>query len=225
MKNTVWLLAGAAIVLGGCGDREPAVTGVETDQSVPVAVTDVVSEDVVTPRVQAAGQGGHADLVPVLPADTSAGAAEEIMETAADTPDSASEEADEQLAIVVGAAGAAGDMLADAAPEPMPEIVDAGTTGMTAAREAPADIDLALGEKIYGANCVACHGTGAAGAPKLGDAANWAPRIAQGMKVMTANALNGYQGLNGYMPAKGGFSALSDTEVTAAVAYMAGESR
>ena len=221
MKNTVWLLAGAAIVLGGCGDREPAVTGVQTDQSVQVAVTHVVSEDVVTPQVQADGQDGHADPVPVLPA----GAAEEIMEPAADTPDSAGEQVDEQLAIVVGAAGAAGAMPADAAPEPMPEMVDAVTTGMTAAREAPADDDLAPGEKIYGANCVACHGTGAAGAPKLGDAANWAPRIAQGMKLMTANALNGYQGSNGYMPAKGGFSALSDAEVTAAVAYMAGESR
>ena len=225
MKNTVWLLAGAAIVLGGCGDREPAVTGDQADQSVQAAVADVVSDDVVTPQVQAAGQGGHADLVPVLPADTSASTAGEIVESAADTPDSASEQMDEQLALVVGTAGAAGAMLADAAPESMPEIVDADATGMTAAGEAPADVDLALGEKIYGANCIACHGTGAAGAPKLGDAANWAPRIAQGMTLMTANALNGYKGSNGYMPAKGGFSALSDAEVTAAVAYMASESR
>ncbi|MGB5473877.1 MAG: c-type cytochrome, partial [Gammaproteobacteria bacterium] len=219
MKNTVWLLAGAAFVLGGCGDREPAVTGIQADQSVQAAVADVVSDDDVTPQVQDAGQGGHADLVPVLPADTSASTAGESVESAADTPDSVGEQVDEQLAVVVGAAGAAGAMLADAAPESMPEIVDADATGMTAAQEAPANTDLALGEKIYGANCVACHGTGAAGAPKLGDAANWAPRIAQGMKLMTANALNGYQGSNGYMPAKGGFSALSDAEVTAAVAY------
>ncbi|HUT40511.1 MAG TPA: c-type cytochrome [Gammaproteobacteria bacterium] len=225
MKNAVWLLAGAAIVLGGCGDREPAVTGAQADQSVQEAVTDVVSDDVVTSQVQAAGQGGHADLVPVLPADTSASAADEIVESAADSPDSASEEAGERLAMVVGTAGAAGAMLADAVPEPMPEIVDAGATGMTAAQDAPADDDLAMGEKIYGGNCVACHGTGAAGAPKQGDTASWAPRIAQGMKVMTANALNGFKGANGYMPAKGGFSALSDAEVTAAVAYMASESR
>ena len=83
----------------------------------------------------------------------------------------------------------------------------------------------AAGKGIYTRHCSACHGSGAAGAPKMGDAANWAPRIAQGVAVMTAHAIDGYQGKSGYMPARGGFNSLTDEEVTAAVAYMAGESR
>ena len=59
---------------------------------------------------------------------------------------------------------------------------------------------------------------------QTGDIANWAPRIAQGVEVMAAHAINGYQGKSGYMPARGGFNSLTDEEVIAAVTYMAGES-
>jgi cytochrome c len=104
--------------------------------------------------------------------------------------------------------------------------VDSGTAEATGvAGDAMVDYDLALGEKIYGSHCVACHGTGATGAPKLGDAASWTPRIAQGMEVMIANALNGFRGAAGYMPPKGGFGGLTDEEVTVAVAYMAADMR
>ena len=82
-------------------------------------------------------------------------------------------------------------------------------------------VEPAAGKGIYTRHCSACHGNGAAGAPRLGDFANWAPRIAQGIAVMAAHAINGYQGKSGYMPAKGGFNSLTDEEVTAAVAYMA----
>ncbi|MGB5440497.1 MAG: c-type cytochrome [Gammaproteobacteria bacterium] len=92
------------------------------------------------------------------------------------------------------------------------------------ALEAPA-VEPAAGKGIYTRHCLACHGNGAAGAPKLGDIANWAPRIAQGVEVMAAHAINGYQGKSGYMPAKGGFNSLTDEDVMAAVTYMAAESR
>ncbi|MDX2477125.1 MAG: c-type cytochrome [Gammaproteobacteria bacterium] len=95
-------------------------------------------------------------------------------------------------------------------------------TGVTVA-ETPA-AEPVPGKEVYTRNCSACHGNGAAGAPKLGDTANWAPRLAQGMAVMDAHAIKGYQGKSGYMPAKGGFNSLTDEEVVAAVAYMAGES-
>ncbi len=99
-------------------------------------------------------------------------------------------------------------------------IILAGVT----ATETPA-VELVPGKETYTRNCAACHGSGAAGAPRLGDAASWAPRIAQGVAVMAAHAIAGYQGRSGYMPARGGFNSLTDEEVTAAVVYMAGESR
>jgi cytochrome c5 len=77
-------------------------------------------------------------------------------------------------------------------------------------------VDLAKGESVYGMACLACHTTGAAGAPKLGDKAAWGPRIAQGMDVLHASAING----KGAMPPKGGRVDLSDADIQAAVVYM-----
>jgi len=70
------------------------------------------------------------------------------------------------------------------------------------------------------ASCGACHGAGVAGAPALGDASAWTARIAKGAEALYANAINGYQGSAGYMPPKGGNTALSDASVKAAVDYM-----
>ena len=66
---------------------------------------------------------------------------------------------------------------------------------------------------------------GVAGAPKGGDAGAWADRIVTGMQSLSNNAINGYQGASGVMPAKGGNMSLSDDEVKSAVAYMVGSSR
>ena len=77
------------------------------------------------------------------------------------------------------------------------------------------------GKATYDKVCFACHATGAAGAPKFGDKAAWAPRIAQGKNALHAAALHG----KGAMPPKGGNPALSDADVTAAVDYMAGAAR
>jgi cytochrome c5 len=68
-----------------------------------------------------------------------------------------------------------------------------------------------------------CHGAGIAGAPKVGDKAAWAPRIAEGSNVLHQHALQGFQGKSGVMPPRGGNNALSDAEVTAAVDYMAAQ--
>jgi cytochrome c5 len=76
------------------------------------------------------------------------------------------------------------------------------------------------GEQIYNQACVACHGAGVAGAPKLGDKAAWAPRIAQGMDTLHKHALQGFQGKAGYMPPKGGRTDLSDQSVMNGVDYI-----
>jgi cytochrome c5 len=72
------------------------------------------------------------------------------------------------------------------------------------------------GEQVYQQACAMCHGAGLAGAPKLGDAAGWQARVAQGKNVLHENALKGIRA----MPAKGGNPSLPDAEVTAAVDYM-----
>ncbi|HEX4233526.1 MAG TPA: c-type cytochrome [Caldimonas sp.] len=87
--------------------------------------------------------------------------------------------------------------------------VAAATTGAatTAATSAPP----ALFEQV----CSACHATGVAGAPKVGDKAAWAPRVGQGIDALTASAIKG----KGAMPPKGGSSA-SDADIKAVVTYM-----
>ena len=81
------------------------------------------------------------------------------------------------------------------------------------------------GEAVYNQACVACHGAGIAGAPKFGDKAAWAPRIAQGMDLLHTHSLQGYQGKAGYMPPKGGRTDLSDQSVINAVDYMVAASK
>jgi len=94
-----------------------------------------------------------------------------------------------------------------------------------AAMAIPAAIPVAAakasgGEAIYKTACSVCHSAGIAGAPKSGDKAGWAPRIAQGKDTLYKHAVLGYQGKNGVMPAKGGNASLSDADVKSAVDYM-----
>ncbi|GMG85959.1 c-type cytochrome [Biformimicrobium ophioploci] len=72
------------------------------------------------------------------------------------------------------------------------------------------------GEDVYKASCFSCHGTGAAGAPRFGDAAAWTDRIGKGMDTLYSNAINGINA----MPAKGLCMTCSDDEIKAAVDYM-----
>lgn len=83
-------------------------------------------------------------------------------------------------------------------------------------KDANAPKVLQSGEAIYTSTCAACHGTGAAGAPKLGDAAGWGPRIALGYEAMLKSAIAG----KGAMPAKGGNADLDDVEIGRAIVHM-----
>lgn len=94
-------------------------------------------------------------------------------------------------------------------------------TGEKAAKIAAA----ADGAMVYNKVCVACHGQGIAGAPKIGDKEAWKPHIAKGMETLVNHAINGFTGDRGVMPPKGGDPSLSDAEVVAAVRYMVGQSR
>lgn len=79
---------------------------------------------------------------------------------------------------------------------------------------------LQSGEAVFKAVCAACHATGAAGAPKVGDAGAWSARIAQGAATLFEHAIKGIRA----MPAKGGNPDLDDVEVQRAVVYMANQS-
>lgn len=113
--------------------------------------------------------------------------------------------AGEEAAASVAAGEAADTAPADAAPAEVAKVVD--------------------GEQVYNTACMACHTTGAAGAPKLGDAGAWKARLAQGADTLHKHALEGYQGATGFMPPKGGRTDLSDAEVIGAVDFMAAKSR
>ena len=85
---------------------------------------------------------------------------------------------------------------------------------------APALADAGKGKATYDAVCFVCHTPGAAGAPKFGDKAAWAPRIEKGVEVLHNNSINGYMGSAGMMPPKGGRPDIADEDIKAAVNYM-----
>ncbi|MFL6715930.1 MAG: c-type cytochrome [Burkholderiaceae bacterium] len=114
--------------------------------------------------------------------------------------------------------------------------VGAGSTGQTpeaiAARIKPvsdegftfrdvnAPKQLLAGADVYKSVCAACHQSGAAGAPKTGDAASWAARISQGYDTLVKHAIQGIRA----MPAKGGNPDLDDIEVARAVVFITNQS-
>ena len=81
------------------------------------------------------------------------------------------------------------------------------------------------GKAVFDKACQACHRMGIAGAPKMGDKKAWAGRVTQDIAVLYEHSLKGFKGKTGVMPPKGGFMALSDEEVKAAVDYMVAESK
>ena len=110
--------------------------------------------------------------------------------------------------------------------KPVARVEVAGVESAKQPQKAAAASALARnGQQVYQAACVACHGTGVAGAPKLGDKGKWAKRIGKGVNALYLGAINGMQSPAGVMPAKGGNPSLSDVEVKAAVDYMIAQSR
>ena len=83
----------------------------------------------------------------------------------------------------------------------------------TSAVEVASEFDA---EAAYQMSCNACHGTGAAGAPMLGDSGAWEPRLEKGMEALMTNVVNGV----GAMPARGICMTCSDDDLQAIVDYM-----
>lgn len=81
------------------------------------------------------------------------------------------------------------------------------------------------GQTIYRRVCFACHDTGVAGAPKLGDTGLWAPRMKKGYEALMESVLNGYQGKAGYMPPRGGCADCSDEDLAAGLRYILEQAR
>lgn len=127
------------------------------------------------------------------------------------------------VAYMANAAGAkfaepAAPAAADAAPAAAPAAAEAPPAAAAAAPAAAAPAGgagQAAGKAVYESTCVACHGTGVAGAPKFGDKAAWAPRLAAGFDEVLKIATQG----KGAMPPKGGSTA-SDADFKAAVEYL-----
>lgn len=111
---------------------------------------------------------------------------------------------------------AAEPVAAEPAPAPAP-VADAKPAEPAAA---PAVAATSAPPALYTQMCAACHGSGIAGAPKVGDKAAWAPRLALGVDGLTASAIKGKNA----MPPRGG-SQGSDADIKAAVAYMVGASK
>ena len=108
---------------------------------------------------------------------------------------------------------------AEAPAAPAPEAPTVAAAPAPAA--APAAPSAADGQAIYQQACFACHMTGAAGAPKLGDKAAWGPRVATGKAALMTSVING----KGAMPPKGGQMQLTDDEISAAIDYMVANSQ
>ena len=171
-------------------------------------------------------------------ASESASLAKDVAEKAADGVDSAMESTKQATSKVVDsakqgatdamAAGkdltqAAAEGASEAASEAVVAVKEVSTAAAAKTGEVIASVtggDNARGEAVYKKHCVACHGSGVAGSPKLSDKAAWSARIAQGDAVMTKHAIEGFKGATGYMPPKGGFMSLSDDDIAATVKYM-----
>lgn len=76
------------------------------------------------------------------------------------------------------------------------------------------------GKQVVDAVCISCHGTGAKGAPRIGDKKAWAKRASQGLTGLTKTALEGIR----QMPPHGGNPGLTDTEIERAITYMVNQS-
>ena len=136
-------------------------------------------------------------------------------------------------AVVYLTASAGGTFAEPAAPAAAAPVADAGAAAVAAPSAdvvaalaaantkvaAPAAAPAAAGviPALYTQACAACHISGAAGAPKLGDKAAWAARLPAGVDALTASVIKG----KGAMPPKGG-SAASDAEIKTVVEYMVG---
>lgn len=130
----------------------------------------------------------------------------------------------------VGSGAPTGPSIAAApASAPAPASVEAARAAPpaqpTAGTSATPAGSASAGQSVFATACVVCHGAGVAGAPRLGDKADWTPRLAQGTEVLYRHAIEGYTGSKGVMPPKGGNMNLADADVRSAVDYMVAQAR
>jgi cytochrome c5 len=104
--------------------------------------------------------------------------------------------------------------------KPAQGTAEGGAAGAAVAAAMPQN-----GTQLFEQTCSACHGQGIGGAPKAGDKAAWAARIAEGQNTLYEHALKGYQGKSGVMPPKGGRMDAPDDLVKQAVDHMVQMSR
>ena len=116
------------------------------------------------------------------------------------------------IGATAGDSGSVAILVAAAVEDEVEEAVEMVAEETTVAAAA-SDFDPA---GAYQANCFACHGTGAAGAPMLGDSEAWDTRMEKGMEAVMANAINGI----GAMPARGICMSCSDDDLQLVVEYM-----
>jgi cytochrome c5 len=136
----------------------------------------------------------------------------------------------ESYSIVAGLLALAGDLSdrstgvgiqADQKPDVSSEVAQKATLerikpfAELAALDASAPVVEKSGQEVYNAACVACHGSGALGAPRFENKGDWGARIGQGYDTLIKNAIAGIR----QMPPRGGNPDLTDTEVARAVAY------
>lgn len=160
-------------------------------------------------------------------ADTDADSADEPATDAAEqSEDSAAQDgdkaADESAAVQADDEAAAGETAADSAADESADSADnAADKGAAGDDEFAATAEqLEIGKQLYSTSCLACHATGIAGAPALGNAEAWQPYIETGLDTMLEVAING----KGAMPPRGASQA-TDEELKAAILYMVSESR
>jgi len=202
-----------ALLLGGCGKEEAPEEKAGTDaaQEAPAAIAEQAES--------AAESLGEVATEAEEAVSEEAQAAMDEAQTLAEEADAAVEEgvAEAEAAVEQGVAEAqsAAEEVAAEAEEAATAVADEASAAVEELSPA-AGADTARGKEVYDSTCFVCHGTGAAGAPVLGNKAAWEPRIAQGMEVLVSNSINGIRG----MPPKGGSMNLSDEDMAAAVAYM-----
>lgn len=155
-------------------------------------------------------------------------ATEHTIEQSAEQAASGMEAAGEEVEVVTEAADDAGDAMAEATEEAQQAADEAAQAVEETAEAAEAQVEEVADQvagrepkEIYNTYCVACHASGVAGAPKLGDTQAWQSRLdARGHDGLVRNSLDGFKA----MPAKGTCGDCSDDEIEATVDWMLAES-
>ena len=110
--------------------------------------------------------------------------------------------------------------LYDAAAKHVLTVIVSALVILASTQDAAAQKTERSGKEVVESLCVSCHGTGARGAPKIGDKKAWSKLSARGLSGLSKSALNGIRG----MPPHGGNPNLTDTEIERAITYMVNQS-